>query len=87
MHVQVRPNVLLGAGASKSVHVADIWHGKNRHALMSEQLETPSPAKPALHAHTNEPTVLVHVEMFMARQLCVLSAHSDTSAHTNPLPV
>jgi hypothetical protein len=39
---------------------------------------TPSPVKPLLHAQVNDPCVLLHVAL--SWQLCVLMAHSFTSA-------
>ena len=39
---------------------------------------TPFPEKPFLQAHVNDPIVFVHVAL--SWQLCVVSAHSLTSA-------
>jgi hypothetical protein len=44
----------------------------------------PSPEKPALHVHTNEPSLLVHVAFALQ---VPGSAHSSTSVQYVPLPV
>jgi hypothetical protein len=47
--------------------------------------DVPLPVKPVLHAHENEPALLVQVAA--AWQLCVPSVHSLLSLHDKPLPV
>lgn len=66
-------------------HVGAPAFSVTQHSLVLSQKPDGKSSYPALHAHANEPSVLMHAAS--AAQLCVPRAHSSTVAHAATLPV